>query len=434
MSIGYSGAARIEDLIDADQGLVSRHLFSDPEIYELELQRIFARCWQFLGHESQISQTGDFFTTSIGEDPVVVCRQDDGTIGGFLNVCRHRGMKICKLDGGNAAGFSCSYHGWAYDRRGTIVDVPFGEMYDNAPLDGSWAAVPITQVDSYKGLIFGTFDASAPPLVDYLGDMAYYLDVLVDRREGGTELVAGPHKWIIDCNWKYGAENFVQDGHHSFSSHVSALMAMQPDDADVTDFPTGYTVAAGNGHGLVGFSEPTLELVNQDRLLMKYHQEVLRPESAARLGAERDPIHNITANTIFPNFSYLTAFQTIRIWLPRGPHQMEVRSWTLVDKAAPQEIKDAQARLVRTTFSPCGLLEQDDGENWSMCQDTLRGYVSRQLMTNVRMGMEVPFGGVSDEWPGKVMLGWNEEPGRGFFRRYSQLMADPTPAVWDNKE
>src|SRR5581483_3231975 len=101
----------------------------------------------------------------------------------------------------------------------------------------------------------------------------------------------------------------------------------------------------------------------------------------------------------------------------------EVRSWTLVDKAAPQEIKDAQARLVRTTFSPCGLLEQDDGENWSMCQDTLRGYVSRGLMTNVRMGMDVPFGGVSDEWPGKVMLGWNEEPGRGFFRRYSQLMA-----------
>ncbi|MEW6473488.1 MAG: aromatic ring-hydroxylating dioxygenase subunit alpha [Actinomycetota bacterium] len=434
MSIGYTDATCIEDLVDPDRGLVSRHVFSDPAIYEMELQRIFARCWQFLGHESQIRGTGDFFTTSIGEDPVVVCRQEDGTIAGFLNVCRHRGMKICKLDGGNAAGFSCSYHGWAYDRRGNIVDVPFGEMYDNAPLDAGWAAVPIAQIDSYKGLIFGTFDASAPPLRDYLGDMTYYLDVLVDRREGGTELVGGVHKWIIDCNWKYGAENFVQDGHHAFASHVSALMAMQPEDADVTDFPDGWTVTAGNGHGLVGFADPTLELLNPDQQLMKYHQDVLRPESAARLGAERDLLHNIAAHTIFPNFSYLTAFQTIRVWLPRGPHHMEVRSWTLVDKAAPQEIKEAQARLVRATFSPCGLLEQDDGENWSMCQDTLRGYISRQLQSNVRMGLDKPTDGISDQWPGTVMTGWNEEPGRGFFRRYRQLMADPTPAVWDSKE
>ncbi|GAA5117893.1 RHO alpha subunit C-terminal catalytic domain-containing protein [Haloechinothrix salitolerans] len=269
----------------------------------------------------------------------------------------------------------------------------------------------------------------APPLPEYLGDMRPYLDVLVDRREGGTEVVGGVNKWIIDANWKFGAENFVQDGHHAFSSHVSALMAMQPDDAPVADFPGGFTVTPGGGHGLVASDEPVLELLARDPVLLDYHQNVVRPESARRLGAHRDAIHNVGAFTVFPNFSFLTGFQIIRVWVPRGPHHMEVRSWTLVDRDAPQEVKDAQLRLVRTTFSPSGLLEQDDGENWSMCQDTLRGYISRRLNSNVRMGLDMPIDSTAPG-PGRVMPGWNEEPGRDFFRQYRHLMTDPTPHAW----
>jgi phenylpropionate dioxygenase-like ring-hydroxylating dioxygenase large terminal subunit len=433
MTIGYTAATDIAELLDPDQGLVSRQVFTDPGVYQLELARIFARCWQFIGHESQIPFSGDFVSAYLGEDPVLVVRQDDGGIAGFLNVCRHRGMKICKLDAGNAPGFSCSYHGWAYDRRGKIVDFPFQEMYEHAPLDEGWAAVPIAQVQSYKGLIFGTFDPDAPSLVDYLGDFAYYLDVLVDRREGGTELIGGPNRCIIEANWKYGAENFVQDGHHSFASHVSALMAVQDDDQDTLDFPTGCSVRPGGGHGGVWFAENTLALVARDPLLLEYHRDVVRPESVRRLGRERDPIHNIGAFTVFPNFSYLTGVQTIRLWIPRGPNHMEVRAWTIVDRDAPQAVKDAQLKFVRTTFSPSGILEQDDGENWSMCQDTLRGHVSRQLDSNVRMGLGQPFDPDTTR-PGRVMPGWNEEPGRGFFKRYGQLMTDPTSRVWEKEE
>ncbi|MDT7706013.1 MAG: 3-phenylpropionate/trans-cinnamate dioxygenase subunit alpha, partial [Pseudonocardiales bacterium] len=86
MTIGYSGAAKIDDLVDAEQGLVSRHVFSDPAIYEMELQRIFARCWQFLGHESQVPRAGDFVSAYLGEDPVMLVRQDDGSLAAFLNV------------------------------------------------------------------------------------------------------------------------------------------------------------------------------------------------------------------------------------------------------------------------------------------------------------------------------------------------------------
>ncbi|MBP2279118.1 Rieske 2Fe-2S domain-containing protein [Sphingomonas sp. PL20] len=130
---------QILDMVNEETGRLNPAVYSDESLYELELERVFGRSWLLLGHESQLKKPGDFVTNYMGEDPVIVVRQKDGSIKVFLNQCRHRGMRICRADAGNAKAFTCTYHGWAYDTGGNLVSVPFEK--GTPPV---WTALPGT--------------------------------------------------------------------------------------------------------------------------------------------------------------------------------------------------------------------------------------------------------------------------------------------------
>ena len=173
---GRRPSTPFQQLVDTERGLISRRIFIEPAIYEQELERICARCWLFLCHESQVPRPGDFFSTSMSEDPVLVVRDSEGQVGAFLNVCHHRGNRLCRADVGNAATFTCAYHGWTYDNDGHLVGVPyFKEAYYGELEQERWGLVPVVPLDSYKGFLFATFP-TAPPLLEYLGDVTWYLD------------------------------------------------------------------------------------------------------------------------------------------------------------------------------------------------------------------------------------------------------------------
>jgi phenylpropionate dioxygenase-like ring-hydroxylating dioxygenase large terminal subunit len=413
----------VKGLVDARGGLVSRRLYVDDEIYEQELERIFARCWCFLGHESQIPNPGDFVAAYIGEDPVLVVRDSRGKINAFLNTCRHRGMRVCRADAGNAAAFTCTYHGWTYGNDGKLVGVPGYKEYYYEELDmEQWGLVPVAQVDSYKGLIFGTFDPQAPPLLEYLGELPAYLDTFLDRRENGTEMIGGVQKWVMTCNWKFAADNFLPDGYHFNITHISALkVGVAGRNTDRLRAPqTGsFNVHAGNGHG----TSVSVNRTSRSYDAIQQYVESIIPEREERLG-DFWSRHWVGAGTIFPNLSYQMneSNHTIRVWHPRGPGKIEAWSYVIVDKDTPPEIKDVyRVHNLIGQSGPAGMLEQDDGENWNMCTESSMGRVARRYSFNYQLALGRTK--QDEDLPGDLAEGTTEQNQRYFYQRWSDLMS-----------
>jgi phenylpropionate dioxygenase-like ring-hydroxylating dioxygenase large terminal subunit len=407
-------------LVDAEKGLISRRIFIEPDIYQRELEQIFARCWLFLCHASQIPRPGDFFTTYMGEDPVLVVRDTAGQVRAFLNVCRHRGNRLCRADAGNAASFTCAYHGWTYRNDGRLTGVPYlKEAYHNELDRERWGLAPVAQLDNYKGLWFATFDPAAPPLREYLGEMTWYLDAFFDRREGGIEVIGGIHKWVMPCNWKLPAENFAGDGYHVPWSHVSAARTGAGGEFRLKPDPLGRALSPGNGHSVMTIG-PDMDADPPVPEIQEYEKEIA-PEVAKRLGP-RFGRGKPTVSTMFPNFSMLRASsRTFRVWHPRGPDKTETWSWIYVDKAAPPQVKEAFRLAGTRAFSPSGTFEQDDMDNWQGCTQTGRGAVARRHPLCYEMGLgherfDEELGAVASDYR------YSESNHRGFYRHWARLM------------
>lgn len=415
----------VRQLVETERGLIDRRIYSDPDIYRLEMERLFARSWLYLGHESQLASPGDFLTTYMGEDPVLVCRGADGGIRAFLNTCRHRGNRVCRLDEGRTTSFTCSYHGWTYDTSGKLIGVPSHAEFWYGELDrDQWGLVPVPRVHCYKGLIFGNLDPAAADLRESLGDMAWYLDLLLDRQEGGTELLGPAQKWTVKANWKYAAENFVGDMYHGAQTHASAFKVGFGGGSQSNSgvpAPLGYQIALPGGHGLgSGWSPDGDARIGSIAEISGYYQ-TMAPETEARLGAVRTRMMSPVHATVFPTFSFLFGTRTVRVWHPRGPDKIEVWAWVLVERAAPPDVKDAIRLHCLRRFGPGGTWEQDDADNWMQATQASRGVAARRVPLNYRMGL----GHESEhpDLPGRVGPFFSDTCQRNFYRRWAELLA-----------
>ncbi len=408
----------VSSIVDADKGQVHRSIFIDPHIYEEESKKVFARCWLYLCHDSQVPNPGDFCTAYMGEDPVIVWRDKEGKLNAFLNICRHRGNRLCRADSGNASGLTCAYHGWTYNSDGCLKGVPhennaYGSNFDRE----KWPLVSVAQLDTYNGLIFATFDASAPPLKEYLGEMTWYLDAIFGRRKDGIEVLAGVHKWVIPCNWKFAAENFCGDSYHGPWSHRSAMSsnfsARRPKRNDTHRFH----IYPGNGHCIMA-RQP--DDASDSPEIVAYEKEN-RAEVRERLGPRIDKVRP-SVGTVFPNFAFNRGTaSSIRVWHPRGPDKTEIWSWVFVDKQAPASVKEAIRLTSLRSFGPAGTFEQDDIDNWQECTQTARGVVSRQAELNLQMGLgRERFDEDLGAWT--TDFGFSESNQRYFYARWAKLM------------
>ena len=220
---GMSGPLRLDDLLDdrPQDGVfrVDRRIYLDDDIFEAEMRNIFEGNWQFLCHESQVKNPGDYFATHLGRQPVYVHRQEDGSLKGFLNACSHRAATLTPTQKGNAKTLTCRFHGWTYKCSGECIGIKgeetgYGEGFDRRVYDVKQVAA----IASYKGFVFGCLKAEVEPLEDFLGEAKAFLGFVADQSEAGLEVLPGSQKYLIGGNWKMSTENAV-DGYHTSTVH-----------------------------------------------------------------------------------------------------------------------------------------------------------------------------------------------------------------------
>ena len=179
--------------IDNDKGLVSRDIFVNRDLYDEELEKLFTRAWLFIGHESQIPNAGDYFTSRMGAESVILCRDQNKKIHVFLNTCRHRGMKVCLYDEGNTQTFTCPFHAWSYATDGQLVGVPHeGELYSHVLDKSQWSLIEVAKMVNFKGTVWATWDKDAPDFLAYLGPAKEHLDMVLDLLDGSEGAVRPP--------------------------------------------------------------------------------------------------------------------------------------------------------------------------------------------------------------------------------------------------
>ncbi|WP_168073853.1 SRPBCC family protein [Caulobacter sp. SSI4214] len=412
------------DYVDVQFGAIDRRIFWDPAIYERELEQIFARSWLFVAHESQVAEPGAFVTTYMGQDSVIVARGDSGAINVFLNSCPHRGNRVCFADSGQSRAFTCNYHGWAFGLDGGLKKMPKMGLYKSTPgfRMEDWG-LKAARVAEYKGLVFATFDPDAPSLDDYLGDFRWYLDAVLDAEEGGTEfLPGGATRSVMNCNWKFPADNFVGDIYHALWTHLGgAEPTLGRHGGVIVDNEGSYQVSV-NGHGWE-FNDSFLgnAATMGDRELLRYMKS-RQDKIAARLGDFRMKMWGSVASaTVFPNFSFLPGYFTFRTFQPKGPTKTEIHAWTLVPKTMPDDIKDRFRRGSMRTFSPSGMLEMDDGENWEHSTSANAGFVTRNQKLCYAMAPVAEQ--VEEGLPGHVTRGQLSDANqRYFYKRWAEFM------------
>lgn len=223
----------LESLVNVETGELDRRIFSDEEIFDLEMKNIFGRAWLFLCHETQIPKKGDFFEAPMGKDNVLVVRQRDGGIKAMLNTCTHRGNAVCRAEEGNVRNFMCTYTLDVRPRRRARRRPGDGRLLPRRSRQDEVSAAQGGPARHLQGFVFATMDAEAPPLEEFLGRTGRVaIDLIAEK--GAVEAHSGVQKFTLNCNWKFAADNSF-DFYHPQITHISAQAVGMIPSTDVSD-------------------------------------------------------------------------------------------------------------------------------------------------------------------------------------------------------
>jgi phenylpropionate dioxygenase-like ring-hydroxylating dioxygenase large terminal subunit len=355
-----------------EEGLSSR-LFTEPEIFEEELERIWYRGWVYIGHESEIPQPGDYITRTIGLQPVIISRDPAGEVHLLLNRCPHRGNTVCQFESGNSSAFRCAYHGWTFASSGELIGATYASGYGPDFDKADYAMARMPRMGSHRGFVFGSFAVDGPSLEQHLGRAAEYIDRFCELSPTGRVRVdGGLVKTRYHANWKLVLDNAV-DGYHPLFLHRAVMKSFR---APGTDPAASYADEGavvmrnlGNGHAMLDFTaQNRLGGITDIGGAVRVRDEHLAAleKRTGRKVAEEVLANGLSNVVIFPNL--MLVLQDIRVVQPLSATESIVLNQPALLEDVPEQINLARIRQQTVSYGPAGLVTPDDFEIFERSQ------------------------------------------------------------------
>lgn len=383
---GNPGAIRA--LVQDDQ--VHRDVYIDQELFQLEMEQLWSSTWIYVGHTSQVAKAGDYYTTDIAGQPVILVRHGDDSVRVLMNRCAHKGTRLVTAASGNTGRlFRCPYHGWTFGTDGSLASVPLNQAYTGTRLHecpGGNGVVALRNVEIYRGFVFARLSDSGPGFNEYFGESLTSIDNMVDRSpEGELEIAGGCLRYMHNCNWKMYVEN-LNDAMHPMVVHESSagtakrLWKDKPADEpkpmaieQFVPFVSGYKFfddmgvrVMENGHSYTGVN---FSIHSNYSTVPEYDQALTKAygEERARriLGMNR---HN---TVYYPSLTIKGPIQSIRVARPLAADRTLIESWTFRLKGAPDKLLERTVMYTRLINSPMSVVGHDDLHAYRSIQEGL---------------------------------------------------------------
>ena len=415
---------------------VHRDAFIDPDVFALEMQTVFSHTWVFVGHGSQIPQPGDYVTTTVGDQPVVMVRQWDGGISVLHNRCAHKGVKVAGREHGNTGKFfRCPYHAWTYQLDGAVLAIPLKSGYALSGLEGTEAALGMAAVGAvqvYRDFVFCRLSRQGESFADFFGDALSTIDNMVDRSpEGKLEVAGGVLRYMHRCTWKMLVDNQTDTCHPMVAHESSAGTAVKvwkaapegtPKPMAVelfAPFVSPYEFFEGmgirswpNGHGHTG----TADSIHAAYSPVPGYWDQMK----AAYGEQRAQhiLGEVRHNTIyFPNIMVKGPIQTLRIFKPLAADRTLVESWTFRLVGAPDLLLERTLMYNRLINAPTSVVGHDDLEVYERSQQALHSR-GRDWVNVGRL-----YDPAETQTPTQVVNGTSELQMRNQYRAWAKYLA-----------
>ncbi|WP_269900745.1 aromatic ring-hydroxylating dioxygenase subunit alpha [Paenalcaligenes faecalis] len=370
---------------------VHKDLYINDELFQLEMEQLFANTWVYVGHASQIPNKGDYYTTTIGTEEVIMVRHSDNSIKVLYNRCPHKGVKVAGETCGNTGKFfRCPYHAWTFRTDGRLLAIPLKKGYEDTGFECSEASqgmAPVENVTVYRDFVFCRLSPEGQSFEDFFGESLTTIDNMVERSpEGKLEIAGGVMRYMHNCNWKMLVDNQTDTCHPMVAHESSAGTAIKvwEDAPEGTPKPMAVELFAPfmspyeffenmgirvweNGHGHTGVSDSIHAEYSDidgywDQMVSAYGEE-----------RAKEILGDVRHNTVyFPNIMIKGPIQTIRIFKPIAVDKTLVESWTFRLVGAPDKFLERTLMYNRLINAPTSVVGHDDLEMYERAQEALK--------------------------------------------------------------